>query len=144
MLCFKQRYQVSNEFPHHKTKIPGILYKQPKYGYLSVMCVSIFHLSLRSLCKALEHFRSLQEVCRMTFKGRRPSMEDDLRHIIRITRHITQHIIRHLPDTLKTPYRHPPDTQQTPSRQFPYILRTPTRKSPKFRHVGSILLLEAR
>ena len=51
---------------------------------------------------------------------------------------------RHLPDTLRTPSRHLPDTRQTPSRHYPYTLQTPTRQSPKFRHVGSFLLLKAR
>ena len=44
----------------------------------------------------------------------------------------------------QTPTRHPPYTCQTPSRQFPNNFQTPTRKSPKFRHVGSFLLVKAR
>ena len=46
--------------------------------------------------------------------------------------------------TLSTPYKQPPYTHQTHSRQFPNTFQTPTRQSPKFRHVGSFPLLEAR
>ena len=42
------------------------------------------------------------------------------------------------------PSRQPTDTCQTPSIQFPNIFQTPTRQTPKFRHVGSFLPLEAR